>query len=383
MPPEARAGRLLRVEGDRLLLHREGRELVAAAKAGAVPLSVLSPGDLVAVDENGQWTLLAPALARLDRTFDEALLKKWSAYLGFVREFFHARQFIEVRTPALVECPGTEPALDVFKTEFTHGSKKKTFFLPTSPELHLKKALALGGERIFEIANCFRNGEITERHQPEFLMLEWYRAFDHLGTIQSDVQQMVVFLAEKLQLKRPDAFRSVTIAELFKKHANYDLKPTTSFADYKQMADNLKLDTRNLTTVDDLFSLIMIEKIEPNLPPNEATFVHDYPPFQAALARTTKEGWGDRFELYWKNLELANAFHELNDPTVQRKRFEEDLQKKRDWKKEEVPLDEEFLKALEAGMPPSAGVALGLERLFMALTSEPNLKTLRLFPLEN
>lgn len=382
MPPEAKAGRLLRVEGDRLLLRREGRDLVAVASKGAAPLSVLVPGDLVAVEESGQWTLLAPMLATLDRKFDETLLKRWSAFLGFVREFFHTRQFVEVRTPTLVECPGTEPALEVFKTEFAHGSRKKTFFLPTSPELHLKKALALGGERIFEIANCFRNGEITERHQPEFLMLEWYRAYDHLGTIQSDLQQLIVFVAEKMQFPKPGSFKSVTIAQLFKQHANYDLKPTTSFEDYRRLAETLKLDARNLGNVDDLFALIMIEKIEPNLPANEAIFVHDYPPFQVALARTTKEGWGDRFELYWKNLELANAFHELNDPTVQRKRFEEDLKKKKDWNKTEIPLDEEFLKALEAGMPPSAGIALGLERLFMALTSEPTLSNLRTFPLK-
>ncbi len=125
--------------------------------------------------------------------------------------------------------------------------------------------------------------------------------------------------------------------------------------------------------------LIFMEKIESQLPQDELIFVEKYPPYQAALARLTEDGWGDRFEVYWKGLELANAFHELNDPSIQRRRSEEDLQKKKDLHKEAVSLDEEFFQCLEAGMPPSGGIALGVERLFMALFDIKTIKDLRVF----
>lgn len=378
-------GRVRAVNSDssRLQIAREGAVEEVSVTAGDVA-RILIPGDLVAVSGQGEVTLLAPLRAReLPRAFDFKTQARWNQFLNSLRVFFLEQGFLEVKTPTLVPCPGTEPSLDVFSTEFKIGSRRAKFFLPTSPELHLKKLLTFGAERVFEIAPCFRNGELTPIHQPEFLMLEWYRAYRDLESIKRDIGSLIHSLASSLNLPAPTAVRSYSVAELFKKHCDFDLHPETTTQELKTLAQRLNVDVHSAQSIDDFFFLIFLERIEKNLPLNELIFVEKYPPYQAALARLDRQGWGERFEAYWKGMELANAFHELNDPVQQRARFVEDLAKKREMGKEEIPLDEEFLRCLEAGMPPSAGVALGIERLFMALTGEKNISDVRLFPLES
>lgn len=340
-------------------------------------------GDMVAVISVNELVLLAPQLTSLPRrSYDKELFLKWNSYLEHLRGFFKFNNFVELRTPGLVVCPGTEPSLDVFSTELTLGSRKEKLFLPTSPELHLKKALALGAEKIFEISPCFRNGEVTERHQPEFLMLEWYRAYDTLATIKKDAVDLVTYLSKSLRVPGPRQVLSYTVAELFKIYCNFTLTPQTSLAELKALAEKLGVDVHSAETIDDYFFLIFMEKIESQLAPEDLIFVEKYPPYQAALARLTEDGWGDRFEFYWKGLELANAFHELNDPSVQRMRSQEDLQKKIAAGKEAIRLDDEFFQCLDAGLPPSGGIALGVERLFMCFFDVKNIKDLRLFPFQ-
>ncbi len=343
----------------------------------------LQEGDLVAVVSQSEIILLAPQLKSLpNRSFSPALLKKWNLYLGFIRDFFKEREFLEVRTPVLVPCPGTEPTLDVFSTELQIGSRKRKLFLPTSPELHLKKALALGADKIFELANCFRNGEITQRHQPEFMMLEWYRAYSNLSEIKDDVVNLVSFLAHRFSLTAPRQVLSYSVADLFKKYCDFDLTPLTTAEELNALAARLQVDVHSAESIDDLFFLIFMEKIESRLESQDLIFVEKYPPYQAALARLTKDGWGDRFEVYWQGYELANAFHELNHPEIQRLRSIEDLDKKTRMQKEEIGLDQEFFDCLDAGMPPSGGIALGVERLFMCLFGIADIRELKIFPLK-
>ncbi|WP_373998951.1 EF-P lysine aminoacylase EpmA [Bdellovibrio bacteriovorus] len=386
MPSDAQAaGRIYKIEKDgeslKLTLSRDNKiHKIEFAKAPEHSEFLLE-GDLVAVVSATQIVLLAPQKSPLPkRIFNKDLLASWSEYLQGIKDFFTQEEFLELKTPSLVTCPGTEPSLDVFSTVLQVGSRKEKLYLPTSPELHLKKALALGAEKIFEIAPCYRNGEITERHQPEFLMLEWYRAYDNLSTIKKDVEKLVVYLAKKLKVEAPKKVRSVSIAELFKHYCDFDLKPDTTKEELKSLAEKLGVDVRSAESIDDYFFLIFMEKIESVLPADELIFVEKYPPYQAALARLTEDGWGDRFEVYWKGLELANAFHELNDPGIQRLRSNEDLEKKKDMGKEVVNLDEEFFQCLEAGMPPSGGIALGVERLFMALQNRPQISEIKVFP---
>lgn len=335
---------------------------------------VLVEGDLVALLPDKSAILLTPNLT--GKRPQEQLWsdhKKWQAFIEMVRQVFIRKSFTPVKTPTLVNCPGTEPSLDIFKTEFQLESKKKTFYLPTSPELNLKKLLAEGAERIFEIAPVFRNGEKTVRHNPEFLMLEWYRAFSGLSKIKMDVIEMVEVLAHEMKRPTPVGHRTYSVAELFKNFCDFDLKPETTVEEFKQLAEKLHVDVSAATTIDDYFYLIFMEKIENKWSHDELVFVEKYPPYQAALARIDQNGWAERFEVYWRGYELGNAFHELNDPSVQRARSNEDLLKKKAMGKETVGLDESFFEALDYGLPPSAGIAVGLERLYMALTDTPEI----------
>lgn len=385
MPANAKtAGRLREISADgktiQLMRGPQPQEVLLRQMSSLAP--ILKSGDIIAITEEDEVILLAPSLKEPPfRKFNFEIQKRWAAFVTEVRIFFALESFVEVRTPALVSCPGTEPSLDVFSTTLQIGSKKKKLFLPTSPELHLKKLLALGAERIFEIANCFRNGEVTETHQPEFLMLEWYRAYQNLEAIKQDVVNFIASLSKELNVPGPKGAKSVSVAQLFKTFCDFDLTPSTGLEELKELAEKLDVDVHSAETIDDYFFLIFMDRIENNLPKDELIFVEKYPPYQAALARLDAEGWGERFEVYWKGMELANAFHELNDPKIQQARFAEDLAKKKALGKEEIQIDTEFLQFLESGMPPSAGIALGLERLFMALFDVKQIQELRTFPL--
>lgn len=387
MPSEVVAsGRIYDLEreegGLKLTLQRDQKNITVQFDQAPHYSEFLDFGDIVAVTQSREIILLAPQVAPLPkRSFKKSILENWNQYLSEVRGYFVSQGFLELKTPSLVVCPGTEPALDVFSTQLKVGSRKEKLFLPTSPELHLKKTLALGADKIFEFAPCYRNGEITERHQPEFMMLEWYRAYDNLVTIKKDVVDMVHHVARALGVAAPKKVSSYSIAELFKMYCGgFILTPQTSKEELKALGEKLGVDVRSAETIDDYFFLIFMEKVESQLPADELIFVEKYPPYQAALARLTSDGWGDRFEAYWKGYELANAFHELNDPTIQRLRSREDLEKKSAMGKEEIRLDEEFFAALDAGLPPSGGIALGLERLFMCLYDIEKIADLKLFP---
>lgn len=386
MPLEYKvAGRIFKIEQEKnllqlTLLRDQKFHKILFEKAPRYSECLLE-GDLIAVIDSQEFVLLAPQKNSLpNRTFSKTIVQKWNLYMQGLRQFFTNRDFVELKTPSLVPCPGTEPTLDVFSTTLKVGSREQKLYLPTSPELHLKKALALGAEKIFEIATCYRNGEITEKHQPEFFMLEWYRAYDSLPSIKKDVENLVVSMADLLGVSHPHKVHSYSVSELFKKYCDFDLRPDTEKEELKALAQKLSVDVRSADSIDDYFFLIFMETIESQLPPEDLIFVEKYPPYQAALARLTVDGWGDRFEVYWKGFELANAFNELNNPDIQRLRSAEDLEKKKDLKKEVVHLDEEFFKCLEAGMPPSAGIALGVERLFMALQDYSNIADLTVFP---
>lgn len=331
-------------------------------------INILQVGDWVAV-ENDQLILLAPALQkpRLLKARSQALAE-WSAFLKQVRLFFETKSFQEISTPTIVPCPGTEPYLDPVSV----GEGK---YLPTSPELHLKKALSMGLGPLYEIRPCFREKEISERHQPEFWMLEWYRPMADLSEIKNDLMSLIRFLSQETN----PSFRTISMAELFQEKLQFGLTPKTTKQELIQLAEGLGLYFKDTDSWDDLFTLIFVDQLEESLGKDGPLFLENYPPSQAALARLTSEGWGDRFEFYWKGFEIANAFHELNDPVEQLRRAHEDNEKKADIGKPMVSLDQDFLDALSEGMPPSAGVALGLERLFMCLTKYRSFSDFRVF----
>ncbi len=337
-------------------------------------------GDWVAIDQLDQLIRVTPSTRQPEFKNSKDMAKKWSDFFFQTQKYFLEKQFIHVPTPSLVVCPGTEPTIESFSTEVNVGQMSVKRFFPTSPELHLKKALARDFSQVFEIAKCYRNSELTDLHQPEFWMLEWYRSFSDLERIQVDCVDLISKLSKTLKLKRPSKVVSYTIPQLFKSILNAELTPEWTRNDYLALAKSLELRVTDDFSIDDLFFLIMLEKIESTFVADEITFVEKYPPFQAALARRDEKGWALRFEMYWQGMELANAFDELNDPVEQRNRAAEDLKKRTS--KSEIQLDEEFFQALEMGMPPSAGVALGLDRLFMALHGIKTIQETRLFPFQ-
>lgn len=332
-------------------------------------LSFLAVGDWIGFSENGspEILLLAPALKAPRKVqFQVSELKAWSLFLNQVRTYLNELGFLEVQTPTLVECPGTEPFLDPMAC----GEK----FLPTSPELHLKKALSMGLGPLYEIRPCFRSGEFSERHRPEFWMLEWYRPFENLDQIQRDLVGLIEHVSGETL-----SYEVKSMRDLFQEQLDFKLVPQTTQAELIQLCEKLGLRPAPGEPWDDTFNLVFVDRIEADLGKERALFLKDYPSEMAALARLTPEGWGDRFEFYWKGMELANAFHELNDPAEQRRRAQQDLQKKRQVGRSPIRLDEDFFSALEEGMPPSSGVALGLDRLFMCLSPKRKFSDFRIF----
>lgn len=361
------------------------RDLEPGQKA-SVFMGALRAGDWMAYHPastaNPQLMLLAPNLSSVPSTgvsvADPTLKPAALAFAEFreqLKNHFKSQNFLEIATPTLVTCPGTEVFLDVFSTEFSPGtSRQQRFFLPTSPELHLKKALAAGAEKIFELRPCFRNGEVSAKHRPEFWMLEWYRAFADLEDIKKDCRELVTSVTGLHDLK----FSEVSVADLFSQ-LGLTLTPETSVDDLKSWCRRLGLKIDGYALWDDLFYLIFVDRIENFLPSAQPLFVVDYPPSQAALARVNERGWADRFELYWRGYEIANAYFELNDPAEQRRRSLDDLKKREKLGREKLTLDEGFFAALEKGMPPSAGIALGAERLMMAARGISDIGQLSIF----
>ncbi len=355
-------------------------------------MELFSTGDLIAIrlerahatKEAVEILLLAPAFGTGDSnlSFHVGRSQAWAQLLAGIREFFEARRFINVQTPTLVPSPGTEPYLDAFSTEWSLGSKRQKMYLPTSPEFHLKQLLARGWSNIFELKNCFRNGEVGDHHQPEFLMLEWYRAYANLDSIADDVEQLLQFLGSKFGREVPRLVRT-TVSDLFARHFNgFELECDTTVFDLRKLAGKSDIETTDDDSFDDLFFRLFLEKIEPTLGVNGPLLVSHYPPSQAALSRIGAHGFAERFEIYWRRIELANAFHELNDPVENENRFAEDASRKLQLGKEAVPRDENLVMALKTGMPPSGGIALGVDRLFMALFGLETIAQTRAFPVK-
>lgn len=247
---------------------------------------------------------------------------------------------MEVETDVRIAAPAPEPHIDCPPC----GGE----FLRASPELQMKKLLAAGMDRIFQIGPCFRDGERGSRHRPEFTMLEWYRA----NADSSDVARDAEALLEAVGLERP--VHHISVREAYRRWAGWD--PLDRFDQ-------------------DRFDYDMAVKVEPSLPRDEAIFLEGYPPEAASLSRVT-DGVAERWELYVDGMELANAFTELTDPVEQRRRFEVAREERRRLGEADYPLDDEFLEAL-AAMPPSGGAALGVDRLAMVVCGAKGIQEVR------
>ena len=302
-----------------------------------------------------------------------------------VRQWFEARDFVEVETAVLQVSPGNEAHLHAFATALVApDGSGSTSYLRTSPEFACKKLLAAGESRMFEFARVFRNRERGLLHHPEFTLLEWYRAGDSYDAVMVDGVALVAVAAETAGIKQfswrgrsVDPFAEperLTVAEAFDRFAGIDLLaslPAAAPDRERLVADAQAAGVRvaNDDTWSDVFSRVLVERIEPNLGRGRVTILYEYPTVEAALARSkpADRRVAERFELYACGVELANGFGELTDPVEQRRRFAEEMAEKERVYGERYPLDEDFLAAL-AAMPQASGVALGCDRLVMLAT---------------
>jgi lysyl-tRNA synthetase class 2 len=292
-------------------------------------------------------------LAKLDNLKQRRLAQR-AAIVRSVRSFFEARGFLEVETPLLVPSPGLDVQLDAFAVETRAGGR----YLSTSPEYQMKRLLAGGLERLFQIAKCFRKDEIGERHQPEFTMLEWYRAFDDVESVMRDTEQLVAHVATQLS----------GTAVLHTSAGPIDVAPPWPRMTVREaVARFARMELAPLAADEDRFYRVMVEQVEPALADFGALFLTEYPVQMASLARKKAgdDSVAERFEAYVAGVELCNGFGELTDPAEQRARLLADQALRRARGLPVYPLDELFLRALEEGVPPSGGNALGLDRLVM------------------
>lgn len=305
--------------------------------------------------------------------------------IAALRAFFAERDFVEVETAALQVSPGNEAHLHAFSTELMGLDQRSArLYLHTSPEFAAKKLLAAGEPRLFVFAHVFRNRERGALHHPEFTMLEWYRAHAPYQVLMDDCAALLACAAEAVQAKRLsfrgrdcDPFATperLTLAKAFDRFAGIDLLATVSVDAtdrdaFAAAAARAGIRLAEDDTWSDIFSRVLVERIEPHLGLGRPTLLIEYPTAEAALARRKPDDprVAERFELYACGVELANAFGELTDAAEQRLRFESEMTERMRVYGDRYPIDEDFLAAL-AAMPPASGIALGFDRLVMLAT---------------
>lgn len=397
---------LIRVAGR--VIHASKYDIILADAFGAVPVNLeeetpAAPGDLVilegllrqssvrsalmvkhirpkrtAMRERGSIDAPLPSDARrlIERGTGRALASRAVAIQG-IRTFFQRRQFIEVDTPCLVRAPSLDLHIDAYETRGP-GENEPPGYLITSPEMQMKRLLVGGIPRCFQLAHCFRAGERGKQHNPEFLMLEWYRAFAGIDEIMLDTEDLVRSVATTLcgsaeinirgtyiDLNR--TFERLTVAEAFSRYAGISEEGAMTLAE----------------TDEDRFFQLLVEEIEPRLTlEGRPIFLYDYPVSMASLAQTKVENprLCERFELYIAGIEICNGFGELTDPDEQLSRFERDNKRRKSAGKPEYPMDKRFISALEEGMPPSAGNALGVDRLLALCLERDDITQIQAFP---
>jgi elongation factor P--(R)-beta-lysine ligase len=318
-------------------------------------------------------------------------LQERARIFGEVRAFFNARGYLEVETPALQVAPCMEAHIQGFRTELVSADRQRreTLYLHTSPEFAMKKLLVAGLPRIYQLARVFRNAEGSAWHAPEFAMLEWYQA----GMDYREMMEETAALLRHLALRPLTAngrscdvhgpWEKITVVEAMQKYAGVDISGHLGdLAHLRAEAQRISVYVSPHDDWENALLKILMEKVEPQLGAPAPTIIYDYPVSMAALSRPKPEDgrFAERFEVYVCGIELANAFGELTDAKVQRARFLNDVALRKKIYGDDYPMDEDFLDALEFGLPPSSGNALGLDRLVMLITGAGNIDLVQAAP---
>lgn len=301
-----------------------------------------------------------------------------------LRAHFGAAGYLEVETPTLVPTPGLEPHIDPFEAPFipqTGVGARRSLWLHTSPEYAMKRLLADGSPPLFQICKTYRNGEVSGTHNPEFTMLEFYRPRADYHAIMDDLEKALASLPRGEGLFRSQPYERLTVRDAILRHTGIDLFAHADGASLKRAAKEIGVHTGDSTGFDDVFFHIFLERVERKLGHGRPTFLIEYPASMASLARL-KPGdprVAERVELYANGVELANGFSELIDAVEQRKRLMEEQALRRSLGRPVFDLDEKFLDALPK-MPPSGGIAVGLDRVLMLLLGTTQIADVLLFP---
>jgi elongation factor P--(R)-beta-lysine ligase len=299
-------------------------------------------------------------------------LQRRTRLTAATRAFFTARGYMEVETPYAVATPGEEVHLRPFATtrHSPDGMREERLWLHTSPEFAMKRLLVAEAGPVFQLARVWRNGEGSALHAPEFTMLEWYRPAAGMDALIAETMALLRAVLPPVVACRGvrtdlAVVERLTMQEAFLRHVGADVLATAG--DAAGLASQAGVRLRSGETWEDLFFRLLLEKVEPHLGRAHPTFLTHWPADQAALARRDPSDprVAERFELFVCGMELANAFVELTDPVEQRARFQADRARRHAMYGPDWPLDEDFLAALEFGMPQAAGIALGFDRLAM------------------
>ena len=405
-------GRLLDRTPDAALLSGDGGVIQLRFPASKLPQFEARSGDIVEV--SGRFAagtllvehmpLLVPAARVTTVTPLEAQgrfelynprLRTRSEVVAAVRDFFVGNGFLEVETPTLARTPAHERHILPFQTE-ERGVNRGERFLVASPEHHMKRLLAGGLERVFQIGRCFRNGEFTPLHLPEFTMVEWYRAYSSYRDIAEDTENLVAHVTcsvsgtssvsiGDLKSDVSPPWLRMTVDDAFLEYCDVDLSDCASVEQFHLAAARAGWG-RSIGADDDweeVFFKLMLERVEPALAALGApVFLTDYPAQLAAMAKLHVPGarLAERLEAYVVGIELGNGYTELNDPREQRRRFMSERQACRQRQTRAFPIDEAFMRSMASGMPPSGGMALGLDRLVMLVAGATSVHEVVAFP---
>jgi len=322
------------------------------------------------------------------------MLQQRAMVVKAIRDFFWKENFLEVETPQLVPQPSMEPYLEVFETALLDQQRQPSrAFLTSSPEFSMKKLLAKDVGNMFQICKSFRNAEgLSSRHNPEFTILEWYRVGQDYTAIMDDCENLFRFIGKALGLKTlkfrdyeydlAEPWERLSVPEAFAKFAGIDLETMLDESRLKDVAKQKGYSVGADSTWEEVYNQIFLNEIEPHLGLEKPCILYDYPAEQAALSRrkTSDPRLAERFEFYVAGLELGNAFSELTDWQEQLARLEADRQEKIRIGRTVFDIDMEFIEALKSGMPPTAGIAVGVDRVVMLFLNQTDIQSVLVFP---
>ncbi len=304
-----------------------------------------------------------------------------------IRSFFEDQGFLDVLTPPMVSNPGMETHIHPFQVASAYGQKLHPRYLHTSPEFAMKELLAQGFENIFTLGYCFRDEPDAPHHRPQFIMLEWYRTHSDYHAIMDDCESLLrycwTYLKDR-QLEVKEDFEKTpfvrkTVAEIFIQYLDFDIR---QYLDKEKLATHIRQhfpavplpqDTSALSW-DDLYFLLFLNEIEPRLAEYPYLLLYEFPAPLAALSTLKSDDPRvcERFEIYLNGIELCNCFNELREIAIQKKRFSDQTKEKIELYGYQLPEAQVLYQSLEKGFPPTGGIALGVERLLMALTHYPH-----------